>query len=115
MRMITVKFLPCTNFKGSRLIADDGVNRVTIGYPHEVGGGNDKVKFEAARQWQPNTSIGATALLWRAATIGSRVQRASLGSALPQIWRCSNSWQWLRVWFLLLTHEHRSFNHHDLG
>lgn len=47
MIMITVKYIGPSYTKGSRLVASDGRNRVTISYPHNVGGGNDRVHFAA--------------------------------------------------------------------
>ena len=39
MKAIETKYLPATNFKGSRIKAyAEGGNSVTIGYPHELSG-----------------------------------------------------------------------------
>jgi len=38
MQAIHVKYLPCTNFKGSRIKATASAGSVTIGYPHELSG-----------------------------------------------------------------------------
>ena len=42
MKAISTKYLGATNYKGSRIKADDGDgNSITIGYPHEASMGCD--------------------------------------------------------------------------
>lgn len=49
MQAIETKYLPTTNFKGSRIKASCERGSVTVSYPHEVGWGEDahRVAIEA--------------------------------------------------------------------
>jgi hypothetical protein len=48
MKCIRVKYLPATNTKGSRFVADDGDgNRATVGYDSALG--DDERPLEAVR------------------------------------------------------------------
>lgn len=69
MQAIQVKYLPCTNNKGSRIKAWCAAGSVTIGYPHELSG---QAVYRAAAE------LLTDKLAWNTGDYG-----AMLGGCLP--------------------------------
>ena len=65
MKAIETKYLPATNFKGSRIKAfTEGGNSLTIGYPHELSGHHCHAlaafKLCDKMGWNAENGVGST-------------------------------------------------------
>lgn len=78
MKAIQTKYLPCTDYKGSRIKAYDGDgNSITISYPHELSGMDAHEKAAKAL---------CTKMNWTGKLIGGGLNKGYVFVFAPQDW-----------------------------